>query len=214
VGSSGSGKTTLMNLFLRFYDVSSGQILVDGRDIRDFSLKSLRQSIGLVTQDVFLFNDSIVNNIAYGKSHYSLKEVRKAAMIARASEFIEKLPNQYNTIVGERGVFLSTGQCQRIAIARAILKKPAILFFDEATSSLDSESEKLIHEAMVEVMKNRTTFVIAHRLSTIIEADKILVIERGEIKESGDHRELLKKKGLYYSLYNLQFPEMDIKMEK
>lgn len=214
VGSSGSGKTTLMSLFLRFYDVSSGQILVDGRDIRDFSLKSLRQSIGLVTQDVFLFNDSIINNIAYGKSHYSLKEVRKAAVIARASEFIEKLPNKYNTIVGERGIFLSTGQRQRIAIARAILKKPAILLFDEATSSLDSESEKLIQEAMVEVMKNRTTFVIAHRLSTIIEADKILVIGMGEIKESGNHRELLKKKGLYYSLYNLQFPEMDIKMKK
>jgi subfamily B ATP-binding cassette protein MsbA len=214
VGSSGSGKTTLMNLFLRFYDVSSGQIEIDGRDIREFSLKSLRQTIGLVTQDVFLFNDSIVNNIAYGKSHYTLDEVRKSAEIARASEFIERLPKGYDTLVGERGVFLSNGQRQRIAIARAILKNPAILFFDEATSSLDSESEKLIQEAMVEVMRNRTTFVIAHRLSTIVEANKIMVIDKGEIKESGNHRELLKKKGLYYSLYNLQFPDMDIIMEK
>lgn len=214
VGSSGSGKTTLMNLFLRFYDVSSGQIKIDGRDIREFSLNSLRKSIGLVTQDVFLFNDSVINNIAYGKSHYSLKEVKQAAEIARAAEFIEKLPKGYKTLVGERGVFLSNGQRQRIAIARAILKDPAILFFDEATSSLDSESERLIQEAMVEVMRNRTTFVIAHRLSTIVEADKIIVIEKGEIKESGNHRELLKKRGLYYSLYNLQFPNMDIIMEK
>lgn len=212
VGASGSGKTTLMNLFLRFYEVSSGQILIDGKDIRDFTIKSLRDAIGLVTQDVFLFNDSIINNITYGKSEYSLKEVRKAAEIARASDFIKKQPKQYNTIVGERGVFFSNGQRQRIAIARAILKNPAILIFDEATSSLDSESEKLIQEAMVEVMKNRTTFIIAHRLSTIVEADKILVIENGEIKESGNHRELLQKRGLYYSLYNLQFPQMGIIM--
>lgn len=214
VGASGSGKTTLMNLFLRFYEATSGQILVDGMDIRDFTIRSLRNSIGMVTQDVFLFNDSIQNNIAYGKSEFSLDEIRKAAAMARASDFIEKLPRQYDTLVGERGVFLSNGQRQRIAIARAILKKPAILFFDEATSSLDSESEKLIQEAMFEVMKDRTTFVIAHRLSTIVEADKILVIDRGEVRESGNHRELLSKRGLYYSLYNLQFPQMGIIMEK
>jgi subfamily B ATP-binding cassette protein MsbA len=214
VGASGSGKTTLMNLFLRFYDATSGQILIDGMDIRDFSIKSLRNAIGMVTQDVFLFNDSIINNIAYGKTEYSFDEIKHAAAIARASDFIEKLPARYDTLVGERGVFLSNGQRQRIAIARAILKKPSILFFDEATSSLDSESEKLIQEAMVEVMRNRTTFVIAHRLSTIVEADNILVIDKGEVKESGNHQELIAKRGLYHSLYNLQFPEMGIIMEK
>jgi subfamily B ATP-binding cassette protein MsbA len=214
VGASGSGKSTLMNLFLRFYEPDSGQITIDGTDIRNFTLSSLRKNIGLVTQDIFLFNDTVSNNIAYGSSDYSSEEIKKAADIARASDFIEKLPRKYETIVGERGVFLSVGQRQRIAISRAILKKPQILFFDEATSSLDSESEKLIREAMVEVMKNRTTFVIAHRLSTIIESDKILVIEKGELRESGNHKELLLKKGHYYSLYNLQFPEMDIIMEK
>lgn len=212
VGSSGSGKTTLMNLLIRFYEVNSGQILIDGRDIRNFTIKSLRDAIGLVTQDVFLFNDSVKNNIAYSNKKYSTAEIMKAAEVARAADFIERLPRQYDTVVGERGIFLSNGQRQRISIARAILKKPAILIFDEATSSLDSESERLIQEAMVDVMKGRTTFVIAHRLSTIVEADKILVISKGEIKESGNHGELLKKRGLYYSLYNLQFPEMDIIM--
>ncbi len=212
VGSSGSGKTTLMNLLTRFYEVDSGQILIDGRDIRDFTIKSLRSAIGLVTQDVFLFNDTVRNNIAYGQEYYSLEEIEKSAKIARAADFIEQLPQKYDTVVGERGVFLSNGQRQRISIARAILKKPALLIFDEATSSLDSESEKLIHEAMVDMMKGRTTFVIAHRLSTIIAADKIFVISKGKIVESGKHNELLKKKGIYYSLYNLQFPEMDILM--
>lgn len=212
VGASGSGKTTLMNLLIRFYEVDSGQILIDGRDIRDFTIKSLRDAIGLVTQDVFLFNDTVRNNIGYSKKDYSLEEIKRAAEIARAADFIKQLPRGYDTVVGERGLFLSNGQRQRISIARAIVKEPALLIFDEATSSLDSESEKLIQEAMVDVMKGRTTFVIAHRLSTIIEADKILVISKGEIKESGNHRELLKKRGLYYSLYNLQFPEMDIIM--
>lgn len=213
VGASGSGKTTLMNLFLRFYEVSSGQILIDGTDIRDFTIASLRNAIGLVTQDVFLFNDTIINNITYGKSDYSLSDVKRVAEIARAADFINHLPGRFETVVGERGVFLSNGQRQRIAIARAILKNPSILFFDEATSSLDSESEKLIQEAMIEVMKNRTTFIIAHRLSTILEADKILVLDKGEIRERGNHRELLKKKGLYHSLYKLQFPQMGIIME-
>ncbi len=212
VGASGAGKTTIMNLLLRFYDPQSGEIFIDGRDIRSITLKALREHIGLVTQDVFLFNDTILNNIAYGRKRYSLEDVRQAAAVARAADFIAELPLQYETVVGERGIFLSNGQRQRISIARAVLKQPRILIFDEATSSLDSESEKLIQEAMDEVMKNRTTFVIAHRLSTIIEADRILVIEKGEIKESGGHRELLKKRGLYYSLYNLQFPEMNIIM--
>lgn len=213
VGASGSGKTTLMNLLLRFYDPDSGQILVDDRDIRGVTLRSLRESISLVTQDVFLFNDTVLSNITYGSKDFTFEDVKKSAEIARASGFIENLPDKYDTVVGERGALLSTGQRQRISIARAILKKPAILIFDEATSSLDSESESLIQEAMVDVMKERTTFVIAHRLSTIIQADKILVIENGEIKESGGHKELLAEKGLYFSLYNLQFPEMDIIME-
>ena len=212
VGASGSGKTTIMNILLRFYESETGEIFIDGRDIRSITLKSLREQIGLVTQDVFLFNDTILNNIAYGRRRYSPDDIHQAAAIARAADFIAEMPLKYETVVGERGIFLSNGQRQRISIARAVLKKPRLLIFDEATSSLDSESEKLIQEAMAEVMKDRTTFVIAHRLSTIIEADRILVIENGEIKESGSHRELLKKRGLYYSLYNLQFPEMNIIM--
>ncbi len=167
-----------------------------------------------MTQDVFLFNDSIGNNIGYGRKDYSFEDIKKAAEISRAAEFIEELPGKYNFMVGERGALISTGQRQRISIARAILKKPAILIFDEATSSLDSESESLINEAMVDVMKGRTTLVIAHRLSTIMQANNILVIKEGEIKESGKHKDLMEKKGLYYSLHNLQFPNMDIIMEQ
>ena len=212
VGASGSGKSTLVNLLLRFYDANAGEIFIDNRNIKTFTLRSLRNAIGLVTQDVFLFNDTIHNNIAYGDTHYGIESVKEAASIARAAGFIEALPQQYESMVGERGVFLSTGQRQRISIARAILKTPPILIFDEATSSLDTESEKLIQEAMVDVMANRTTFVIAHRLSTIVEADMILVIDKGEVKEMGNHQQLIKKQGLYHSLYNLQFPDMDIIM--
>ena len=212
VGASGSGKTTLMNLLMRFYDPESGCILIDDVDTSSVTRESLRRHIGLVTQDVFLFNDTIVNNIAYGSGEPRMHDVRRAATIARASGFIEELPGGYETPVGERGVFLSTGQRQRILIARAIYRQPQIMVFDEATSALDTESEKAIQEAMLEVMEGRTSFVIAHRLSTIIEADLILVIENGSIRESGNHRDLLKRRGLYYSLYNLQFPEMDIIM--
>ncbi len=212
VGASGAGKTTMMNLLLRFYDPTGGEILVDGKDIRAITIRSLRESIGLVTQDVFLFNDTVTNNIAYGRRKFGTEAIIRATQAARAHDFIGELPLGYDTVVGERGIFLSTGQRQRISIARAILKDPPILIFDEATSSLDAESERLIQEAMTDIMKNRTTFVIAHRLSTIIEADRILVLEKGEIRESGSHRELLRKRGLYYQLYNLQFPDMGIIM--
>ncbi len=212
VGKSGSGKTTMMNLLLRFYDNSDGEILIDGNNIKKVSMSSLRKNIGLVTQDVFLFNDTIRNNIAYGINDFTEEQFEKVSQISRASEFIEKLPEKYETIVGERGVLLSTGQRQRISIARAILKDPSILIFDEATASLDNESEKMIQRAMDDVMKDRTSFIIAHRLSTIIEADRILVIEKGRIIESGNHSELIRKKGQYYTLYNLQFPDMDIIM--
>jgi len=214
VGASGAGKTTLMNLLLRFYDPDKGVVLIDDRDIRHFTLKSLREHIGLVTQDVFLFNDTVANNISCGRRRYTPEDIRAAASVARASDFINALPEGFDTLVGERGVFLSTGQRQRISIARAIIKQPSILIFDEATSALDAESESLIQEAMFEIMRERTTFVIAHRLSTIIEADRILVLKSGRIVESGNHRELLKKRGAYYDLYNLQFPEMGIIMEK
>ncbi len=212
VGKSGSGKTTMMNLLLRFYENSSGRILLDGIDIKDISMSSLRKNIGLVTQDVFLFNDTIQNNITYGADNFSEEQIKKIADISRLSEFIDKLPEKYKTVVGERGVFLSNGQRQRISIARAILKDPSILIFDEATAALDNESEKLIQKAMEDVMRNRTSFVIAHRLSTIVEADRILVIEKGKMIESGNHSELINKRGHYYSLYNLQFPDMDIIM--
>ena len=212
VGKSGSGKTTMMNLLLRFYENPDGEILIDGNDIKKVSMGSLRKNIGLVTQDVFLFNDTIRNNITYGINDFTEEQFEKVSQISRTSEFIEKLPKKYETIVGERGALLSNGQRQRISIARAILKDPSILIFDEATASLDNESEKMIQKAMDDVMKDRTSFIIAHRLSTIIEADRILVIEKGRIIESGNHSELIKKRGQYYSLYNLQFPDMDIIM--
>ncbi len=205
VGTSGVGKTTLVNLIPRFYDCVSGSITIDGKDIRDATLKSLRGQIGIVTQEVILFNDTILNNIRYGNTKISKDEVIKSAQAANADGFITKLPQGYDTIIGDRGMLLSGGERQRISIARAILKDPAILILDEATSALDSESEMLVQEAIGHLMKDRTVFVIAHRLSTIKNADKIIVLEKGRIVGSGMHKELIEKEGVYKRLYELQF---------
>ena len=209
VGSSGAGKTTLVNLLPRFFDVSGGAIRVDGRDIRDLSLASLRAQIGIVTQETVLFNDTVANNIRYGQRHTSEKELRAAAQAALARDFIEQLPQGYETVIGERGVRLSGGQRQRLAIARALLKNAPILILDEATSELDTESELLVQRALATLMQGRTVFVIAHRLSTIRRADKIVVLEDGAIREAGTHQELLTRGGLYQRLYDLQFVDLD-----
>lgn len=207
VGLSGAGKTTIINLLSRFYDPSSGRIFIDGIDIREVTLSSLRSQIGLVTQELILFNDTARNNIAYGLEDISRDRIMKAAKAAKAHDFIEALPQKYEAVIGEKGALLSSGQRQRLAIARALLKDPPILILDEATSALDSESERLIQIALDNVMKNRTTFVIAHRLSTIRNADEILVVDRGRIAEIGTHEELCRKNGIYKKLYDLQFPE-------
>ncbi|HLC21875.1 MAG TPA: ABC transporter ATP-binding protein [Candidatus Methylomirabilis sp.] len=201
VGSSGAGKTTLVNLIPRFYDPTSGSITVDGVDISRVTIRSLREQMGIVTQDTILFDDTVFNNIAYGQREVSPDKVINAARIANAEEFIHALPEGYATRIGERGVRLSGGQKQRIAIARAILKNPPILILDEATSALDAESERLVQEALDRLMQNRTTFVIAHRLSTIIRADKILVLEGGCLVEQGTHAELIARGGVYSRLY-------------
>jgi len=205
VGKSGSGKTTLVNLLPRFYDVSSGFLAIDDQSIEEYSLSSLRANISVVTQEVTLFNDTIINNIAYG--NYSSEEIDKAINAAHLNEFIEKLPNGLDTKVGDQGVLLSGGQRQRIAIARALLKNTPILILDEATSSLDSESEKYIQEALENLMMNRTTLVIAHRLSTIEKADRICVLSEGQIKEIGTHNELIRNNSEYALLHKLQFNE-------
>lgn len=207
VGLSGSGKTTIINLLSRFYTPSSGRICVDGIAISDVTLNSLRSQIGLVTQELILFNDSICNNIAYGLTDMPLERIEGAAKAAMAHDFIIELPLGYDTPIGEKGVLLSSGQRQRLAIARALLKNPPILILDEATSALDSESERLIQIALTNVMKDRTTLVIAHRLSTIRNANKIFVVDRGRIVEIGTHDELLNQDGIYKKLYDLQFPE-------
>lgn len=204
VGHSGSGKSTLANLLTRFYDVNSGQILIDGIDIKNIKLSQYRKHFGLVTQDSILFNDSIFNNIALGDNEPSLEKVSAAAEIANATEFIEKLPNSYNENVGEGGGKLSGGQKQRLSIARAVYKNPPIMVLDEATSALDTQSEKLVQDALNNMMANRTSIVIAHRLSTITNADKIIVLEDGAIKESGTHIELLEKDGIYSKLIQMQ----------
>lgn len=205
VGPSGGGKTTFCSLIPRFYEIDEGSIAIDGIDIRDLKVKSLRNSIGIVQQDVYMFGGTIRENIAYGKPGASDKEIIEAAIKANAHEFIMSLEKGYDTYVGERGVKLSGGQKQRISIARVFLKNPPILILDEATSALDNESEKYIQKSLDELAKNRTTLVIAHRLSTIKNADEILVLTEEGIKESGNHEELLEQKGTYAYLYNLQF---------
>ncbi len=207
VGASGAGKSTLVNLLPRFYDPQSGQILIDGTDIRDVSLRSLRRQIGIVPQETTLFSGSIAQNIAFGQRDIDLAAVEQAARIANAHQFISQLPQGYETWVGERGVNLSGGQRQRIAIARAVLLNPRILILDEATSALDSESEALVQEALERLMDNRTVFIIAHRLATVRRADRILVIEQGKIVESGTHQELLDHSGRYARFYAQQFKD-------
>jgi subfamily B ATP-binding cassette protein MsbA len=204
VGSSGAGKTTLANLVPRFYDVTSGSVQIDGRDVRDLKLSSLREKISIVAQDTFLFNDTVFDNIAYGKPDAKREEVIAAAKAALADEFIDRLPQGYKTLIGERGIKLSGGQRQRLAIARALLKDAPILILDEATSHLDSESERLVQQALTVLMKKRTVLVIAHRLSTIRQANKIVVLDGGNIAETGTHDQLLAAKGLYARLHELQ----------
>jgi ATP-binding cassette subfamily B protein len=207
VGPSGAGKSTLARLLFRFYDVTSGNISIDGQNIREVTQESLRNNIGIVPQDTVLFNHSIEHNIRYAKLDATDEEVKQAAKHANIHDFISSLPEGYQTIVGERGLKLSGGEKQRIAIARVILKNPRILVFDEATSSLDSRSEQLILEALKAVAEKHTTLVIAHRLSTIIDADNIIVLDKGEVVEQGSHQQLLEKQGLYEHLWRLQQEE-------
>ncbi|HTB07703.1 MAG TPA: ABC subfamily B transporter ATP-binding protein, partial [Bacteroidia bacterium] len=206
VGPSGAGKSTMVQLLLRFYDPVGGSIIIDGKNANEYTLLDLRRQMALVPQDVLLFGGTIMENILYGKHNATEVEVMEAARKANAHDFIMSFPDKYNTMVGERGISLSGGQRQRIAIARAVLRNPSILILDEATSSLDSESERLVQEALDKLMQGRTSFVIAHRLSTIRKADKILVLEKGKVKESGSHEELMNiSDGLYRSLSKLQF---------
>ncbi|OQA06546.1 MAG: putative multidrug export ATP-binding/permease protein [bacterium ADurb.Bin374] len=205
VGPSGAGKTTLVNLIPRFFELSSGSIEIDGIDIRDLTVSSLRGNIGLVPQETLLFSGTIEDNIRFGRLEATNDEIVAAAKLANAHDFVLSQPDGYRTHLGERGVNLSGGQGQRLALARAFLKDPRILILDEATSALDSETENLIRESLTRLMRNRTTFIIAHRLSTIINADKIVVMQRGKIVEMGTHGELLERKGLYAHLYHSQF---------
>ena len=204
VGESGGGKSTMVDLLPRFYDVCSGSIKVDGHDVRDLSIFDLRALFGIVSQESILFNDTVFNNIAFGMEHYSKESVIEAAKIANAHDFIMSLENGYDTIIGDRGMNLSGGQRQRISIARAVLKNPPILILDEATSSLDTESERLVQEALSKVMTNRTSIVVAHRLSTIRNADEIIVLAKGRIVERGKHDELVARGGVYKRLTDLQ----------
>jgi ATP-binding cassette subfamily B protein len=205
VGPTGAGKTTMANLIPRFYDVSAGGITIDGVDVRAVTARSLRGQIGMVLQDSFLFSDSVMNNIRYGRPSASDDEVLAAARLSRADTFIERLPNGYETVLGERGSGLSLGQRQLLAIARAALADPRILILDEATSSVDTRTERLIQKALEELLSGRTSFVIAHRLSTIRHADQVLAVRDGQIVERGTHTELLAAQGYYYELYMTQF---------
>ena len=205
VGSSGAGKSTFADLIPRFYDVSSGEIIIDGIDIRKLTVENLRSLMGIVSQDTILFNDTVAHNISYGLPEAGIDEIRQAAKTANALEFIDNLPNGFDTIIGEKGTRLSGGQRQRISIARALLKNPEILILDEATSALDTESERKVQEAIDTLVQNRTVIVIAHRLSTITKADQIIVLDEGKIVESGTHEKLLEINGKYKHLYNIQF---------
>jgi len=204
VGPSGAGKSTIVDLLARFYDPTGGRITVDGVDLNEFNIRSLRSRLGIVTQEAILFHDTVRANIAYGREGVSQEEIEAAARAANAHDFIMAMPEGYDTILGERGTRLSGGQRQRIAIARAILRDPAILILDEATSALDSEAERQVHDAIERLQSGRTTFVIAHRLSTVQNADQILVVRDGRIVEHGRHAELLRAGGAYRRLYELQ----------
>jgi ATP-binding cassette subfamily B protein len=212
LGATGSGKTSVVNLIPRFYDVTEGQITLDGHDVRDVTLRSLRKQIGTVFQEAFLFSGTIAENIAYGRNGASMEEITRAAKLAQAHDFIMGFPDGYETTVGERGVTLSGGQRQRVTIARALLLDPRILIMDDSTSSVDVETEYLIQQALTTVMEDRTTFVIAHRLSTVKNADKIIVLNSGSIVEQGTHEELLGRDGPYRRIYETQLADQEEEM--